>query len=100
MRMPFGKYRGEYVDELPVDYLTWLFENVELRGGLAQAVRDALSEQSRDADMVLNEGALVHRIYRGLCRRWHPDCGGSNDAMKAVNDFYEKLMAHSTGNLA
>jgi hypothetical protein len=97
--MPFGKYRGEFVDELPVDYLTWLIENVALRGGLKTAVRDALEGQSRDADMVLNESALVHRIYRGLCRRWHPDCGGSTPAMQAINDFYEKLQMHSTGDL-
>jgi hypothetical protein len=97
--MPFGKFKGQHVDELPGDYLEWLFENVDLRGGLEKAVRDALAEQSKAVDAVLNDSALIHKIYRGLCRRWHPDCGGSTPAMQAINDFYEKLQMHSTGDL-
>ena len=40
--MPFGKYKGEFVCELPDEYLTWLYENLELKGGLLDAVEAAL----------------------------------------------------------
>lgn len=28
MRMPFGKYKGDEMDDLPTHYLRWLAENV------------------------------------------------------------------------
>lgn len=27
VRMPRGKYRGKFIDELPIDYLKWVAEN-------------------------------------------------------------------------
>ena len=27
MKMPFGKYKGEDLEDIPVDYLMWLEEN-------------------------------------------------------------------------
>lgn len=42
MRMPFGQYRGEEVEDLPTDYLEWLYENVELYGELEETVIDIL----------------------------------------------------------
>jgi len=38
-----------------------------------------------------NEGAEIRRVFRELALKWHPDHGGSDDAMKAINDFYQKL---------
>jgi uncharacterized protein (DUF3820 family) len=29
MTMPFGKHKGEFVEDLPPDYVEWLLENVE-----------------------------------------------------------------------
>lgn len=29
MIMPFGKYKGELLENLPVDYIEWVLENVE-----------------------------------------------------------------------
>jgi uncharacterized protein (DUF3820 family) len=29
MKMPFGKHRGEEVEDLPSDYLTWCLENIK-----------------------------------------------------------------------
>lgn len=42
--MPFGKYRGEYLGDIPKKYLQWLYDNVELYGELAEAVEDIISE--------------------------------------------------------
>ena len=42
--MPFGKYKGEYIYDLPIDYLEWLYENIELRGDIQEAVSKAIDE--------------------------------------------------------
>lgn len=42
----------------------------------------------------LAEGApqeLIHPAYRAAAKRAHPDSGGSNERMKAVNAAYESL---------
>ena len=94
--MPFGKYRGRAVSELPEDYLEWLQENVDLRPPLAAAVAAAL-EAAEAAEMdarrypVGIDAELVQRVYRRLAIKWHPDKGGNLEAMKAVNEFYDEL---------
>ena len=30
MKMPFGKYKGEEVCDIPLDYLKWAEENLQL----------------------------------------------------------------------
>jgi uncharacterized protein (DUF3820 family) len=34
MKMPFGKYKGEPVEDIPADYLEWALENCDLRPAL------------------------------------------------------------------
>jgi hypothetical protein len=41
--MPFGKYKGEELLDIPVEYLEWLYDNVELYSSLEQKVSDAIS---------------------------------------------------------
>ena len=42
MRMPFGKYQGYELVEVPKDYLKWVAENLDLYGGLRIAIFDVL----------------------------------------------------------
>jgi hypothetical protein len=44
IKMPFGKYKGEYIYDLPINYLEWLYENIELRGDIQEAVSKAIDE--------------------------------------------------------
>jgi len=37
-KMPFGKYEGQKIADIPLDYLEWLRENVELYGNVKKAV--------------------------------------------------------------
>ncbi len=46
MDMPFGIYKGDAIEDIPIAYLYWLYENVELHGDLEQAVSEILSYQA------------------------------------------------------
>ncbi len=87
MLMPFGKYRGERVQDLPENYLNWLWENIDLREPLRSEVLSCLFG---DPPATVPEDALK-ATYRDLAKKWHPDMGGTTEAMQAVNEFYERL---------
>jgi exodeoxyribonuclease X len=38
--MPFGKYKGTRIADIPRDYLEWMLQNMELSGGLKIAVQN------------------------------------------------------------
>lgn len=42
--MPFGKHRGQYIGDLPEDYITWVIENCD---NLSDDVRKALEHYSK-----------------------------------------------------
>lgn len=44
MTMPFGKYKGEYIFDLPIGYLEWLKDNVELNYRLEKVVDRAIDD--------------------------------------------------------
>jgi preprotein translocase subunit Sec63 len=90
MKMPFGKYKGEWVEDLPESYLLWLIENVSLREPLRAAVWEALEGQGPEPDF-LPQPQTVKSIYRRLSLKYHPDRGGSTEAQQALNEFYEAL---------
>jgi hypothetical protein len=50
--MPFGKYKGRLVSEIPESYLEWFAENVKAKPDLAAAVAKALGRPSQ----ALNSG--------------------------------------------
>jgi Putative quorum-sensing-regulated virulence factor len=98
MQMPFGKYRGCDIDEIPEEYLKWVWSNVELHGQLKTAVKTVLrlytireDERGSSVVMVLEPGK-IKTVYRELSRKYHPDHGGDHLAMCAVNDFYSRLL--------
>ena len=42
MEMPFGKFKGQEISEIPKGYLRWLENNTALRGAVADEVYDVL----------------------------------------------------------
>lgn len=48
IRMPFGKHKGELIEDLPSDYIRWCLENLER---LDSAVQKEMEEQ-----LLLREG--------------------------------------------
>ncbi len=89
----FGKYRGRLVSEVPSSYLAWCLRSLDrLSPWLRQAIegelrqRDELPEQS-----VAISPEVVRDWYGRMAMEFHPDRGGSNEAMKAVNRGRELL---------
>ena len=42
MKMPFGKFEGTEIEEIPKDYLQWIGNNLDLYGDLRTAIFDEL----------------------------------------------------------
>ena len=92
--MPFGKHKGTPIDQMPLQYIEWLLTKDNVDGWLLREL-----EESRDLQLNLrwseSENDSVQRIrkvYLVCAQKWHPDKGGSTDAMQAINEFNEKLM--------
>jgi hypothetical protein len=97
--MPFGRWRGHSLDELPDDYLTWLAGLDDLREPLRSAVAAehrrrcgaASSARLMSPEVVAVADELVTAGYRVLTRQRHPDHGGDHRAMVLVNQAAEWL---------
>lgn len=79
--------------DIPSDYLDWLWNNAELYGELRSAVAHAMMFGSASIDDVVSDVGedRIKSVYRSMARKWHPDHGGTHEAMTAVNEFYELL---------
>ena len=94
--MPFGRYKGMALEDLPDAYMQWLHGLPDLREPLRSGVdaewrlrfgtplRSTLSALTADARPVAEELILVG--YRVLARQHHPDQGGATRTMQLVND--------------
>ena len=43
MEMPFGKHEGEEIADLPIPYVKWCLENLDLDGWLEEELEDVVS---------------------------------------------------------
>lgn len=46
--IPFGKYKGEKLSNVPPDYLIWLYENQKCYGELRQYIEDNLPNMKQE----------------------------------------------------
>jgi hypothetical protein len=89
--MPFGKFRGTCLRDLPGDYLLWL-RGLELREPLRTHVareharrRHARASSAPQPQLSPAQRAVAVQIvtagFRTLARERHPDHGGAHDDM-------------------
>ncbi len=96
MRMPFGKHRGEQLGNVPRDYLLWVLDNCgnispTLRNEIRRILGIGRPSYSPPPQTPLAV-SVVDDWYRVLAREFHPDLGGSHEAMKAVNRSRELML--------
>ena len=107
--MPFGKYKGRLVSDIPSSYLEWL-TTIDLRDSLRKAVIEELQlrdygysddpgEDEDDHAQDPHQRQAPHPTprldvaawYRRLSLEFHPDRGGSKEGMQAVHRAKELL---------
>lgn len=114
--MPFGKYKGWKIWNLPDEYLEWLISrdiyepllsNIRKEWESRQAGyrrdfhgqyrskqhwepfgQSRASLQPKEREMVI---AVIDAGYRAVSKKVHPDLGGSHDDMVALNRAIEQL---------
>jgi len=99
--MPFGKFAGHDLEDLPTPYVVWLLTLDDLREPLASAVyaeaaRRGLHREAPARSFVPTLVAeLIDSGFRTVALRAHPDRGGSNEAMRdaiAARDYLRSLV--------
>jgi hypothetical protein len=102
--MPFGRFKGAPLRDLPEPYLAWLLgPTINLREPLrshvlAEAERRA-AEARRTTEppppAVSVDGTVAERLvetgFRVLAKRVHPDVGGASEDMRALIEAREFL---------
>lgn len=85
LHMPFGKYRGQMVDDLPTDYLAWLKDR-DLREPIKSAVEYVYGLRINPPQPPAPSLPFdVDSWYRKLSLEFHPDRrNGSCEGMKAI----------------
>ncbi len=108
MRMPFGKHKGKELEEIPESYLLWIYDHANfasptLRREIARIIGVDYSDpnevhgfggQQRQQEKQQRVGLTTDDLdgwFRRLSRKFHPDRGGSNEAMKALLEGLEEL---------
>jgi uncharacterized protein (DUF3820 family) len=98
MILQFGKYKGKDAAEVPTDYVKWLerTQTASLQELRAQMRKLGLTTSQDTTVTYRTEGLTPLQVemmeagYRHLARQRHPDHGGSNDAMRDLNDAIGK----------
>ncbi len=100
--MPFGKFKGQAISELPDYYLLWITENLDLReplrgyifaeiksrGGPAVVGDVTLRVPAPDVAMVRE---IIDRGVRASAKVHHPDLGGDPKVMVRLNNVSAAL---------
>jgi hypothetical protein len=103
----FGKYSGERLEDVPLSYLAWLFEEGRIDAALRRAIRAEIANrigttldswpQSRrplppSPEIAETVNDLIVAGYRQLALRRHPDRGGDHQLMIAATSARDWLL--------
>jgi len=93
--MPWGKHKGIHIRSVPLSYLAWLLESGSIdssfRVCLAVEIRRRMNEISPELNSKSSIRKDLSEIVRRLSVACHPDLGGSQTAMKIVNELREAV---------
>jgi hypothetical protein len=98
--MPWGKYRGRSIADVPTAYLAWCLDASNITEPYRSAIRLELAARLRcvpprpagpsvPADLCRAVRVLIEAGYRTLALKTHPDRGGDVKLMQQVNGARE-----------
>jgi len=106
MEMPWGKHKGKEIREIPASYLGFVLEDCDgLKDDLRQEIKNEIRRRfdigeclnceaparfcltcARARQSKETKANVPNDWLRRMSKRFHPDRGGSTDAMAAVNE--------------
>lgn len=89
MVLQFGKYKGQDISQVPLEYVEWLLSKAQQDARIYEAEIER-REFAESAQLSWVE-RLVQVGYRTLAKQHHPDHGGDTKTMQQVNAAYERL---------
>jgi hypothetical protein len=98
-RMPFGKYHGVPLKDIPDAYLFWVLDNLtKISPTLKESIYARLGIKKPENGSANGTGhqrpeimSVVGRWRREITFKWHPDRGGNTQVMQALNDAIDRL---------
>ncbi len=104
------KYKGQNIEDVPTDYLDWMLNSgqfeikslwwqnairaeLDRRAGEQQGRKYTPPPPPPPVRGLTRE--MVESAYRTAARKWHPDRGGTKEAMQAMADLRDSLLAMS-----
>lgn len=108
MKMPFGKYKGDDLDDILDDYLQWVLDNCDIESEtLLRAIEIRMGLRARSGPTRSpppppppppssgGSGVTIEKVirawHRQMALKYHPDRGGSHEVMLAINEGAELL---------
>lgn len=97
--MPFGKYKGKSLEEIPDSYIAWLMKSCELKEPLKTWVKDAIWEKivSKDKETLVWKWVYANYTERSSSSSSHNDPSFSEYIQDDYDCPYDEWDAY--GNL-
>ena len=98
MQLTFGKYQGRDIEDVPEDYLLWLYRRNRLLQKAIEEELDIEPERSKPEPPkdnvnvppgMLND--LIEAGFKSLAVKMHPDHNGDVRKMQELNAVRDKL---------
>jgi hypothetical protein len=86
-KMPFGKFKGTLISDLPTNYIAYALEEFELPDELNGKLKDEICERLYLFPQSNKSEKTFKDVFRKLAIKYHPDKGGSGVEMKVLNEF-------------
>lgn len=90
---PFGKFKGIAIHAIESNYIIHALENFDLPDDLINQLRYEIFIRF-SIPFYESDGVDIYKInsvYKKLANIYHPDKGGSDLAMQAINQFKSEL---------
>lgn len=92
-QLRWGKYKGYDIKDVPKTYLLWLYRNnLEVTEAIEKCLGTIDLENQVKSNYPNNLSDSISSLRRRLAKRYHPDSGGSNESMAAVNATIDEVL--------